>query len=342
MLDTKLEQTIKNNWDNLLKPLDSLGDFETMLARMGAVLKDEAVGFEPACLLVYVADNGIIAEGVAQSDESVTLSVTEAMGRDESSVCHMTEAAGVDMLVANIGLKNAVEIDGVDCSHYVAAATKNFAHEPAMSEEEYEKALDAGRYYANLAHSHGYKTLILGEMGIGNTTTSTAVIAAVLGCRVKDICGRGAGLSDAGLERKCQVIEDALTKYNLMEADVKSVLMRVGGFDIVAMAGTILEAERLGMPVVLDGLITAAAALAAVRLSRTASDVIFFSHKGREKGITMVADALGMKPLIEANLALGEGSGGVMLIPLLRTALAVYAGGTTFSDAGIKAYRRQL
>ncbi len=341
MLNKDLEQTIKNNWDNLLKPIDALGDFETILSRMGAILCDESISFEPACLLVYAADNGIIAEGVAQSDESVTLSVTAAMGRDESSVCHMTESAGVDMLVANIGIKQAVAIDGVDFSHYVAPGTKNFAKEPAMTEDEYEAALEAGRYYASLAHSNGYRTLILGEMGIGNTTTSTAVIAALLGCPVEDICGRGAGLSDAGLSKKCQVILEAILKYNLEEADAKTVLMTVGGFDIVAMVGTILEALELGMPLILDGLITAAAALAAVRLCPEARNVIFFSHKGREKGVTLVADSLGMKPVIDGDLALGEGSGGVMLVPLLRTALAVYTAGTTFSDAGMEAYRRQ-
>lgn len=339
MLDKNLQSTIKNNWDNCLKPLDALGDFEEITSRMGAVLGDEAIDFEPTLLLVYAADNGVIAEGVAQSDQSVTLSVAQAMGQDASSVCYMSQTADVDMLVANLGVKDAIEIAGLDYSHYIAPGTRNFAREPAMTEKEYEAALEAGRYYARLSHDRGYKTLILGEMGIGNTTTSTAVIASLLDCPVEDICGRGAGLSNEGLSHKCQVISAAIDKYNLRAGNIKKVLMSVGGFDIVAMVGTILEATDLGMPVILDGLITAAAALGAARLDKNAQDVVFFSHKGREKGVTLVADDLGMKPIIDADLALGEGSGGVMLIPLLRIALSVY-NGSTFSDAGMEAYRR--
>ncbi len=340
MIDKNLQTVIKNNWDNLLKPLDALGDFEELTCRMGALLEDESIGFEPALLLIYGADNGIIAEGVAQSDASVTLSVLEAMGRDESSVCYMFQEAGVDMLVANIGARNAIHIQGVDHSHYLAAGSRNFAVEPAMTVEEYEAALEAGRYYARLAYDKGYRTLILGEMGIGNTTTSTAVIAALLDCPVEDICGRGAGLTDAGLERKCQVITEAIARYELIGAEADTILRTVGGFDIVAMAGSILEAVDLGLPVILDGLITAAAALAAFRLNSEARDVVFFSHKGRERGVALVAKALDMKPVIDADLALGEGSGGVMLIPLLRMALSVY-NGSTFADAGLEAYRRQ-
>ena len=379
-MNKEIYKKIKNNIDNLSKPLDGLGVFEDMIAKMGAILEDEEVRIDKSALLVFISDNGIIEEGVSQSSEEVTLLVARQLGLHNTSVCHMAEEAGVDVFPYDIGIKLSVRINGVDSDYHISNGTHNFLKQPAMTVEECRQAVAVGRKLARTYMEKGYKTLLLGEMGIGNTTTSAAIIASILGLKSVEICGRGAGLSDAGLARKIYVIDEAIDKYSLYNKDPMEVLRTVGGFDIAAMVGVMLEAaasncefftdydfndiildsneniikydkenllnskenriKAVHIPVILDGLITAAAALIAVRIDPKVKEVIFLSHNGREKGIKEVADELNMKPVIHADLALGEGTGAVMLMQLLKCPLAVYHASSTFAQSNIEAYRR--
>jgi len=340
MLNNEMYLKIKKNWDNLAKPLDALGVFEDILSRMGAVLSDQSIDISPAALVVFIADNGIIAQGVSQSGVEVTSNVAKALGKGKSSVCHMARQAGVDVFPVNIGMKEVFTDIGVDNSYCVSKGTRDFSIEAAMTTDETMRAIDAGKSIAVNLKEKGYRTFILGEMGIGNTTTSTAVISALMGIDAADICGRGAGLSDKGLDRKITIINQAINKYNLYKADPLTVLSTVGGFDIAAMVGIIEKAYEIGIPVILDGLITAAAALVATGIQEKLSDVLIFSHKGREKGIEIVAKKMGMVPVIDGNMALGEGTGGVMFYSCLKNALSLYQGNTLFEDMNIEKYER--
>lgn len=340
MINEEYYKKIKDKWDNIAKPLDSLGQFEIDLSEMGAILKDEAINIEPAALVVLIADNGMVKEGVSQSDEEVTLNVAKALGKGYSSVCHMAKGAGVTVYPVNMGIKNATCVDGVTNDYFIMPGTNNFAIEPAMTTDEVDRAIEAGKKITDKLWADGIRMILLGEMGIGNTTTSTAVIAAILGIDPTGICGRGAGLSDAGLSRKCQVIIEAIDRYDLYHANALEVLRTVGGLDIAAMVGIILRAKEIGVPVILDGLITAAAALVAKAIDEATKDVVFFSHDGKEQGIRICADDFGARPVISANLALGEGTGAVMYYLLLKNALTLYKGNTLFSDISMEKYER--
>ena len=340
MMNEELYKEIKANWDNLAKPLDSMGVFEDILSRIGAIREDVSIDISPAALAVLIADNGIIKEGVSQSDETVTRNVAKAIGEGKSSVCHMARAAGIRIYPYNIGMKLPGGIPGIDDRFFVADGTRSFVDAPALIHADLTKAIENGRQIARDIYNDGNKIILLGEMGIGNTTTSTAVIASLLHLPAEAICGRGAGLSDDGFECKKNVISRAIDKYDLINADAMKILETVGGFDIAAMVGIILESQALGVPVIIDGLITAAAALVALRLCPSTRDIVFFSHKGREKGIMTVADCFGQIPVIDASLALGEGTGAVLFYTLLTNVTTLYHGGTKFADMEIEKYQR--
>lgn len=335
----ELKDIIKQNWDNIIKPIDSLGDFEELVAELGAVLEDERAELFPSFLITFCADNGVIEEGVAQSDESVTLTVAKSFANRNSCVCLMADEVGIDMYPVNVGMKYDIDLPGIK-NDVVAKGTKNFYKEPAMSEEELKKAFCVGAKALEEVVSKGAKSVLLGEMGIGNTTTSAAVIASILGIQVEEICGRGAGLDDNGLAIKKKVISESIEKYNLYYASPEEVLRCVGGFDICAMVGVLLKAVELSVPVILDGLITAAAALAAVKINSDVIDYIFFSHEGKEKGVLKVSNFLGKKTYVKGNLALGEGSGGVAFMALLKNIKVIYDKQASFSERGMEAYKR--
>lgn len=335
----ELKKVIKQNWDNIIKPIDSLGDFEELIADIGAVLEDEKVNMFPATLITFCADNGVIKEGVAQSDEGVTLTVAKSFANRNSCVCLMAEEAGIDIYPVNVGMKYDIDIPGIK-NDVVGKGTKDFYLEPAMSLSELACAFEVGARALCDMVEKGTKTIILGEMGIGNTTTSAAVISSLMGIQVDEICGRGAGLTDEGFELKKKIIKASIEKYNLYNASVKEVLRCVGGFDICAMVGVMLKAIELSVPVILDGLITAAAALAAVKINPKVIDYIFFSHEGKEKGVLKVSNFLGKKTYVKGNMALGEGSGGVAFMALLKNVKVIYDKQASFSERGMEAYKR--
>lgn len=335
----ELKKIIKQNWDNIIKPIDSLGDFEELISDLGVILEDERVDLFPSTLITFCADNGVIKEGVAQSDESVTLTVAKSFASRNSCVCLMAEEAGIDIYPVNVGMKYDIDTPGIK-NDVVNKGTKDFYLEPAMSLGELEKAFEVGARALCDVVEKGTKTVLLGEMGIGNTTTSAAVISSLMGIQVEEICGRGAGLDDAGFELKKRIIKESIEKYSLYNASVKEILRCVGGFDICAMVGVMLKAVELSVPIILDGLITAAAALAAVKLNSEVLDYIFFSHEGKEKGVLKVSNFLGKKTFVKGNMALGEGSGGVAFMALLENVKVIYDKQASFSERGMEAYKR--
>lgn len=338
-MNKEIHRIIKQNWDNIIKPIDSLGDFEDLVADLGAVLEDERAEIFPSTLITFCADNGVILEGVSQSDESVTYTVAKSFANRNSCVCLMAEEAGIDIYPVNVGMKMDIDLPGIKVD-VVKKGTNNFYKEPAMSILEMNEAMDVGARALKTVIGDGAKTVLLGEMGIGNTTTSAAVIASLLGIKAEEICGRGAGLNDAGFALKKKVIDESIAKYDLYNADAKRVLCCVGGFDICAMVGVMLEAVKLSVPIILDGLITAAAALAAEKINPEVLDYIFFSHEGKEKGVVRVSEYLGKKTYVKGNLALGEGSGAVAFMALLKNIKVIYDKQASFSERGMEAYKR--
>ncbi len=338
-LDEDIRKKVLYNFDCVAKPIDGLGRFETIIAQIGAVLETEEIDISKKAVIIMCADNGIVSEGISQSGQEVTLAVAKNMAAEKSSVGKMAKIANADTIPVDIGMNCREHILGV-LDRKVMPGTKNFRCEPAMTEAEALRAVFSGIDLAADCREKGYRILATGEMGIGNTTTSSAVAAALLGCEACEVTGRGAGLCDAKLEKKQRIIAEAIEKYGLREAKPLRILETVGGLDIAGLAGVCIGGALYHIPVVLDGVISMTAALLAERLVPGTVDYLIPSHIGREPAAKKLADALGMQPVIDAGMALGEGSGAVMMFALLDMALGVYRDRTTFSDIKIEQYER--
>lgn len=337
--DKEFHKKVLYNFDNVAKPIDGLGRFETLIAQIGAIQETEIIDISKKAVIIMCADNGITREGISQSGQEVTLAVVRNMACKKSSVGKMAENIGADTIPVDIGINHKDSIPGV-INKKISLGTGNFRNEPAMTEEEAIKAIFTGIEMVFDCKEKGYKILATGEMGIGNTTTSSAVTAALLRCEVAEVTGRGAGLSDEKLKHKQRIIAEAIDKYELKKADALQILETVGGFDIAGLAGVCIGGALYHVPIVLDGVISMVAALLAERIVPGTKDYLIPSHKGKEPAVERLAKELGVEPVIDGNMALGEGTGAVMMFSLLDIALSVYQNRTTFSDIKIEQYKR--
>ena len=332
-MDQEGPAAARRHWDAVAKPLNGLGQLEEVIARMAgtAPLKREV----RKCVVPFCADNGVVAEGVTQTDSSVTAVVAGNMLTGAASVCCMGRVAGAAVLPVDAGM--LTEVPGMR-SIKVSRGTANLAGEPAMTRRQCLAVLLAGLELAGeLAEE--FDILAAGEMGIGNTTTSSAVAAALLERPASEMTGKGAGLSDEGLRRKIEVIDRALARHRPEPGDPVDVISKVGGYDIAAMTGFYLGCALHRVPAVMDGFISTVAALAAVRLCPAAGDALIASHLSAEPGAGHVMEALGLRPLLRLGMALGEGTGAVSVMPLIDMALRVYFDMPSFDNAGIEAYQ---
>lgn len=339
MPDQGVYKAVLRNWDAVAKPLDGLGRFETLTARIGAILQTDQIDISKKAVIIMCADNGIVAEGVSQSGQEVTAAVVRQMARGASSVGKMAALIGADTIPVDIGMAESGQIQGV-LDRKIRCGTNNFKIEPAMTEDEAVRAIRAGMEMVSDCRQKGYHILATGEMGIGNTTTSSAVAAALLKCDAGMVTGRGAGLSDERLIHKKKVIAEAIDKYRLYEAKPLRVLHTVGGLDLAGLAGVCIGGGIFHIPIVLDGLISMTAALLAERLVPGISRYLIASHKGKEPAVEKLTAALHLEPVIDAGMAFGEGTGAVMMLSLLDMVLSVYHGKMSFSDIQVKQYER--
>ncbi len=337
--DQEIYRNILRRWDGIAKPLDGLGRFETITARIGAILGAEEIDIGKKAVVIMCADNGIVEEGVSQSGQEVTEAVAVQMGKGASSVGKMAARIGADTIPVDIGINSEEPISGV-FSHKIRRGTRNFKKEPAMTRGEAVQALFTGIDMVAACKERGYRLLATGEMGIGNTTTSSAVAAALLGCGVETVTGRGAGLSDERLCRKRRIVEEAVAGYGLIGAEPLRILETVGGLDIAGLAGVCIGGALSHVPIVLDGVISLTAALLAERLVPGTAQYLIPSHKGKEPASERLLRELRLKPVIDAQMALGEGTGAVMMMALLDMALTVYQDGNSFSQIRVAPYER--
>lgn len=330
---------IEHNWDLIAKPLDSLGKFEKFLAKIGAIQKNIHPKVSKSAVIVLCADNGIVEEGVSQSDQSVTRICSENIAAMKTVVGIMAKQSGTDVIAVDMGINFNEEIPGV-INKKVRCGTRNFFNEKAMTKDEMEKAIQTGIDLVEDCKLRGYDILCIGEMGIGNTTTSTAVAASLLNFNAKDITGRGAGLSDEGLSRKSFVIQSAIEKYDLYNASAKDVLMAVGGFDIAGMVGVYLGAKKFSMPVVLDGAISMTALLVSEMIESGITNYVIPSHKSREPLAKAIMEKLNLDCVLDADMALGEGTGACLMLELIKTISCVYETSVPFESSNVGQYTR--
>lgn len=338
--DGTMREAARRHWDSLAKPLGSLGRLEDAVTQIAVLTGTLNVRLDKRALLVLCADNGVVAKGVTQTDSSVTAIVARALASGESTVCHMARVAHCDVIPVDMGIVDFEGCSGV-LEHRVRNGTADITEGPAMTRKECIRAIEAGVELAEQLSNEQVSIIATGEMGIGNTTTSSAVTSVLLGLEPELVTGRGAGLSDAGLQRKRAAIEEAIKRNHPNANDPLDVLSKVGGLDLAGLCGVFLGGALFHVPVLIDGLISAVAALCAVRLCPEARCAILASHVSAEPAGQKVLDALGVKPLITAGMRLGEGSGAVAALPLLDMALAVYHSGQTFDHLGMEAYTPQ-
>lgn len=361
-LDEKAMKEAEARQESLAKPPGSLGRLEEISVKMAGITGSVISDISKGCVAVFCADNGVWEEGVACTPQSVTMAQTVNFTRRLTGVGVLCESFGSDLLIVDMGVKDDIpeylytdtplSDTGKIVNRKIRRGTSNIAQGPAMTEEEALAAVLTGIEMAEAVKARGFDILGTGEMGIGNTTTSAAVISALTGKGSDFTCGRGGGLNDEGFARKKEIVDDVTLEYrekggiiemiksgkisdNEAAGKVIEVLARVGGFDICAMAGAFIGAAALKMPVVIDGYISAAAALAAFVMAPLSGEYMFASHRSFEKGYMLAVDALGLYPFLDLDMRLGEGSGCPIAFEVIRGACDVMKNMATFDEAEI-------
>lgn len=328
----------RHRFSNIAIPLGSLGLLQDAIIQLAGIQRRAKPEIGKRAVVVFCADNGVIAQGVTQCGQEVTAIVTENLSRKQTTVCLMAEKAGVDVIPVDIGV--AVDVHGEKIRQCkIMYGTKDMTEGPAMTREQAVRAIEVGISMAEECREKGYELLCVGEMGIGNTTSTAAMTAALLNLPVEQVTGRGAGLSSEGLKNKISAIKRAIARNKPDASDPIDVLHKVGGLDIAGMAGLYLGGAACGLPVVVDGVIACAAALCATRICPPTRDYMLVSHQSEEPAGAVLLKALDAKPFITAGMRLGEGTGAVAAVALLDLALAPYLGMISFEEANFDAYQ---
>ncbi|WP_024304443.1 nicotinate-nucleotide--dimethylbenzimidazole phosphoribosyltransferase [Pseudogulbenkiania sp. MAI-1] len=318
----------------LTKPAGSLGQLEDLACRFAAWQgRTQPMPLKPAITL-FAADHGVTAEGVSAFPQAVTAEMVKNFAAGGAAICVLARQHGARLEVVDTGV--AGDLSGLPIVHAkVRPASANLRREAALTLAEAEAALAVGREAARRALEAGANLLVAGDMGIGNTTPSAALICHLTGATPETVVGRGTGVDDAGLALKRRVVEDALARLAGRELSPLETLAELGGLEIAAIAGFYLEGAALGVPSLVDGFITSAAALAAKALQPAVADWLIASHRSQEAGHGIALAALGLTPLVELGLRLGEGSGAALCLPLLQSAILLHNEMATFAEAGV-------
>ncbi len=335
--DKNIEIMAKRKWDSIAKPLYSLGILEDIVVKIAGIQKNIDISIDKRAVVIMCADNGVIASGVTQTGKEVTEIVSRNFMENKASVCVMAEVAKADIVAVDIGIDG----DMSDCeiiNKKVANGTKNIEYDSAMTYEELMKAIDTGIDIVKEVKAKGYTILATGEMGIGNTTTSSAVTSVLLDIDVSKVTGKGAGLSDKGLERKIEVINTAIKVNKPDRNNPLEVLQKLGGFDIAGLTGLFIGGALYGVPIIIDGFISAVAALLAYKICEKTKYYMIASHLSKEPAMKFILEEIGLEAVINANMSLGEGTGAVLLFPILDMTEAVYKKMSTFKDINVKEY----
>jgi len=320
--------------ESLAKPPHSLGKLEDISVKLAGMTGRLYNPVDRRRVLIFASDNGIVEEGVASCPQSVTLSQTINFTRGLTGVAVLARHFHTELDVMDVGINADFHQTGVR-DVKIAHGTRNFAKEHAMSREQADRALQIGIEAARRAADEGVQIIGVGEMGIGNTSTSSAVLSTLLGLPARQTVSRGAGINDDAYARKIALIDEAIARWQPDPADPVDVLMKVGGFDLAAMCGAFLGAAAARMPAVIDGFISAVAALCAYKLNPLAAAYTIPSHASAEKGYRLAMEAIGLEPMLLMNMRLGEGSGCPIAFELVAASQSVIRNMATFEEAAI-------
>lgn len=328
-------EAARRHQDELTKPAGSLGRLERLAVQLVGITRSPTPRLDHKVVVVMAADHGVTVEGVSAYPSEVTAQMVHNFVTGGAAINVLSRRANATVLVVDIGVAAELPAELPIVHRKVAFGTANLAIGPAMSREQALEAIDVGLDVVDAEYQRGAQVIALGEMGIGNTTAASAIVAALTGSAVADVTGRGTGIDEATWRRKVAVIERALRVNNVDPAEPLDVLARVGGFEIAGLVGVMLGAAGHRLPVVLDGFITSAAALVTAALCPAVRGYMIAAHRSVERGHAAALEHLELEPLLALDLRLGEGSGAALALPILDAALAIHAEMATFSEAGI-------
>ncbi len=337
-IDKKMCQKSREKWDGIGKPLRSLGRLEEMVIQLAGITGELYPKADKKAVLIFCADNGVVAEGVTQTSSEVTAIVTENFTKGIASINAFAGVCGAEVFPVDIGIgKDMSKVSGV-IQRKIALGTKNMTKEPAMTRRECEAAILVGIDLVREKKQQGYNFFLTGEMGIGNTTTSSAVLAVLEEVTVEKVTGRGAGLTSEGVKHKVQVIQNAIERNQPDKNDVLDVMAKVGGLDICGMAGAFLGGAIYHVPVMIDGFISAVAANCAIRLAPLCADYIYASHCSAEPAGRLALQVIGKEAYLNTGMCLGEGTGAAVAAKVMDFALAAYNETADFAQADFGHY----
>ena len=318
----------------LTKPPGSLGELEQLAVRLAGMQGAVKPRVDQVWISIFAGDHGVVAEGVSAFPQAVTGQMILNFAAGGAAISVLARELGATLEVVNLGTVNDPgERPGVRRA-FIAPQTANFCVEPAMTEAQFADALSAGAYSVQLAKQADAQLFIGGEMGIGNTAVATALACALLEESPENLTGAGTGLDAAGIAHKTAIVARALQCHGALR-DPLAILRALGGFEVAALAGAYIAAAQAGVPVLVDGFISTAAALAATRIHPGVREWLLFAHRSHERGHARLLDALQARPLLDLGLRLGEGSGAAVAVPLLRLACSLHGGMATFAEAGV-------
>jgi nicotinate-nucleotide--dimethylbenzimidazole phosphoribosyltransferase len=327
--------------DQLTKPVGSLGRLEELARRLAEVSRTCPPAIADPVIFTLAADHGIVEEGVSAYPQVVTAQMVENFLRGGAAINVLARHAGARVVVADLGVAGPLpEHPGLRAMR-IGSGTRNMSREPAMSREQARAAVEAGIRLVESERQRGLDLIGTGEMGIGNTSSASAIVAVFTGAPVAMVTGPGTGLDEAGRLRKIQVIEQALLVNRPDPGDALDVLAKVGGFEIAGLAGVVLAGAAHRIPVIVDGFIAAAAALAAVRMVPAARHCLLASHRSAEPGHRHALLALELEPYLDLGMRLGEGTGAALCIDLARAAVKLLTEMATFKSAGVSVSVRE-
>lgn len=321
--------------DSQTRPQGSLGYLEGVVAKLVSIQQKDRPQLEKKRILVFAGDHGIEREGVSLYPREVTKAMVMNFLNGGATINALARQIKADVKVIDVGVDaDFIEHDSL-IQAKVARGTRNFKQEPAMTGEELNKALEIGWRMVEEAQRDQVDILAIGEMGIGNTTAASAVIAACLKVQPALVAGRGTGINQEGLQHKIRVIEESIAKHATHLDHPLNILQHVGGYEIAAMTGVFLACAHYSLPVVLDGVVVAAAALCAFQLNPVISEYVFIGHESEERAHRFVLEKFGQQPLLRLSMRLGEASGAALAISILEAGVRIYNEVATFEEAQV-------
>ena len=335
-LDHNMLKAARERVDSLIKPPTSLGRLEDLAIQLAGITNNLYPVVDEKAIIVMAADHGVYEEGISSNPQGITYAQTGFFPKGLTGVCAIARVSGAKIVTVDIGVKGDLPPDSGVILRKIKHGTDNLAKGPAMTREEAIRSLEVGIEIAQEEMKKGVQMLGTGEMGIGNTTPSTAIVSVIGGIDPLEITGRGAGLGKGGIEHKAEVIRQAIQVNQPNRKDGIDILSKIGGLEIGGMAGVMIAGAANRIPVIVDGYISTAAALIAVTIEPKVKDYLITAHVSAEPGALKASELLGIEPIVQMNMCLGEGSGAALVFPIVEAACSMMKHMATFEEVGMK------